>query len=171
MPGHYVHLCIGKAPLSEQGTIIIESTPSHNLCDYTVWHTYEHCAMFQYGAHNKAKLCALWEYAPFRTKVAALLGRPIEARGGGRSAILDAMGRMSAHEWRAALFEGTYYDVYVMASYHGGCDLYMRSPTDRPMQAWWHYKARKMAADPILWWTMPPERAAVRFYRVASRMD
>ena len=112
--------------------------------------------MFQYGAQNKAKLCALWEYAPFRTKVAALLGRPIEALGGvGRSAILDAMGRMSPHEWRAALFEGTYYDVYVMASYHGGCDLYMRSPTDRPMQAWWRYKARKMAADPTLWWTMP----------------
>ena len=155
MPGFYVHLCVGKAPDGQEGIIILESTPSHVLCDYTVWHTYEHYAMVRYGAQNKEKLCALWQYPPFRKKVAMVLGIPESELGRDRNTCVAAMRLLNRYQLRHALFEGLYIDVYVMASYQGGCDLYLRGPGDR--FTWWHYAARGMHGGPTLWWSMPLE--------------
>ena len=148
----HVHLCVGKAPEDMDGTILLESSSSQTLCDYTVWHSYEHPKMVRLGAQNKDKLGPLWAFDPFQQKVAMHLGLPIEQVGKDRKSLQVAMNALPPHQWAALLFDNLYYDVYIMASHYGGCDLYMRSPMDRPVYRWYHYSARTIDGDPVMWW-------------------
>ena len=150
MARFHVHLSVGKTA-SKECTIMLGSTPSHALVDYTVWYSYENYAMLKLGARNKEKLCPLWQFAPFRQKIANLFGTPVESIPWDRDAMEVIMSFMKGHEWLAALFDGGYYDAYIMESYHGGCDLYMRTPKDQPITSWWHYSVRSMQKDPRLW--------------------
>ena len=154
MAGFHVHLCVGKTTEMD-GTIILESTASKGFEDYNVWHSFESFPMLKLGSRHKKLMCPLWQFHPFRHKVAEVARRPMAEVGHDRSTILAAMDSLAPHQWCSALFDGGHYDAYVMASYDGGCDIYMRTPQDRPMHFWWHYAARDMAADPTFWRTMP----------------
>ncbi len=54
------------------------------------------------------------------------------------------------------LFLGSYVYAYIMRSYLGGLDIFLRAPEDLPATRWYHYSSRGAVADPWLWRTMPP---------------
>ena len=111
MPKIYVHLLIGRAPDDMQGSIILESPPSHNLCEYTVWHSYEHSSMLRLGARSKKKLGPLWTFPPMQKAVSDHHGQPIENN---QNAMMAAMKHMTPHQWggkaiRRALLRRVHY--------------------------------------------------------------
>ena len=161
MPKIYVHLLIGRAPDDMQGSIILESPPSHNLCEYTVWHSYEHPSMLRLGARSKKKLGPLWAFPPMQKAVSNHHGQPIE---NDQKSMMTAMNSMTPHQWGARLFDTHFYDAYIMSSRHEGCDVYMQAPGDTPIRNWYHYWARTMGPNPHMWWRMPlaePEFLAI----------
>ncbi len=104
--------------------------------------------MLVFGAQSKDNLGLRSDFVPFQQMLPGVeLNRP------GAQWVLCRR-----------LFVGSYVDAYVLSSYHGGLDIYLRSPEDEPITAWWAYSSRGASPDPALWHSMPP----ATFERVAD---